>query len=134
MTRRYQLLLVTLIWGCGNLPSTTDGVVALEIDIPSPLTLIEGTSRQLTARAFNSQGEQVATDIWWRTPDSTIVVDSATGVVTALAASGVGRVQASAGTLRSDLITFTLQPDPDPEPEPEPEPEPDPDPEPDPET
>ncbi len=132
MIPKHRLLLLALIAGCANLPSTTDGVVALEIDIPSPLTMIEGSSRQLTARAFNSAGEQVTTAIWWRTPDTTIVVDSATGLVTAVAASGVGRVQASAGTLRSDLITFTLQPDPDAQPEPEPEPEPDP--EPDPET
>lgn len=115
------LMLSTLLVGCGNLPSTTDGVVALEIDLPAATTLPEGSSRQLTARALNRNGEVVLTAIWWRTPDTTVTVDSATGVVTAVAASGIGRVQASAGTLRSDLITFTLQPAADPEPEPDPE-------------
>ena len=96
--------------GCGNLPTTGDGIVALEIVMPSPLTLEQGQSRQLTARALNAQGEEVAAEITWRTPDETVTVEESTGVVTGVAASGTGRVQASVGTLNSDLITFTLIP------------------------
>jgi hypothetical protein len=104
-----------VLGGCGNLPVTGDGVVALEVTVPSPLTLEEGQSLQLTARALDQNGEVVAADIRWRTPDETVTVDEVTGVVTAVAASGTGRVQATLGTLRSDLITFTLQPAPEPE-------------------
>lgn len=103
-----------LLAGCGNLPVGGDGVVALEVAVPNPLTLQEGQSRQLTARALDAQGQEVTADIRWRTPDETVVVDELTGVVTGVAAAGTGRVQATVGTLRSDLITFTLVPAPAP--------------------
>lgn len=99
-----------LLSGCGNLPATGDGIVALEVILPSPLTLQEGQSRQLTARALNAQGEEVAAEIRWLTPDETVTVEELTGVVTGVASSGTGRVQAVLGTLHSDLITFTLIP------------------------
>lgn len=105
---------VLVLAGCGNLPVTGDGVVALEVTIPSPLTLEEGQSRQLTARALDAQGQEVTAEIRWRTPDETVVVDELTGVVTGAAPAGTGRVQATLGTLRSDLITFTLIPAPGP--------------------
>jgi hypothetical protein len=105
---------------CGNLPVTGDGVVALELTVPSPLTLEEGQTRQLFARALNQDGEEVAAEIRWLTPDETVLVDELTGIVTAVAPSGIGRVQAALGTLRSDLITFTLLPAPTPEPGPGP--------------
>lgn len=101
---------VLLLAGCGNLPASGDGIVALEVVQPSSLSLEEGASRQLTARAFNARGEEVATEIRWQTPDETVHVEELTGVVTALASTGTGRVQATVGTLRSDLITFTLLP------------------------
>lgn len=107
-------MVVLLLAGCGNLPVTGDGIVALEVALPSPLTLQEGQSRQLTARALDAQGQEVAADIRWRTPDETVTVDELTGIVTGAASSGTGRVQATVGTLRSDLITFTLLPAPDP--------------------
>lgn len=110
MMRWMTVAALLLLTGCGNLPTTGDGVVALEIDIPSSLTLEEGQSRQLTARALNAQGEEVAAEIRWSTPDETVTVEELTGVVTGLAASGTGRVQATVGTLHSDLITFTLVP------------------------
>ena len=101
---------LVLLAGCGDLPASGDGIVALEVVQPTSLSLEEGASRQLTARAFNAKGEEVATDIRWQTPDETVHVEELTGVVTALVPAGTGRVQAMAGTLRSDLITFTLLP------------------------
>ena len=112
--RKRFLTALALVSGCGNLPVTGDGVVALEVTVPTTLTLAEGQSRQLTARALNAQGEEVVADIHWRTPDATVTVEELTGVVTAAAASGIGRVQATLGTLRSELITFTLVPAPEP--------------------
>jgi hypothetical protein len=108
------LLAITALHGCANLPVTGDGVVALEVDVPASLTLIEGTTRQLTARALDRNGLEVAAPIRWSTPDTTIAVDELTGVVTGLTPSGTGRVQASVETLRSDFITLTLQPAPEP--------------------
>ena len=108
------LAALLLVSGCGNLPVTGDGVVALEVTVPNPLTLAEGQSRQLTARALDAAGEEVAAEIRWRTPDETLTVEELTGIVTGVAASGTGRVQATLGTLRSDLITFTLVPAPEP--------------------
>ena len=112
--RSTVLAMLLLLSACGNLPVTGDGVVALEVTVSSSLTLAEGQSRQLTARALDARGEEVVAEIRWRTPDETLTVEELTGVVTAAAASGVGRVQATLGTLRSDLITFTLVPAPAP--------------------
>jgi hypothetical protein len=96
---------------CSDLPVTGDGVVILEVTTPPSLTLREGDSITLSARALDRQGEEVAVAVTWATPDTTITV-SETGVVTAITASGTGRVQASVGSLRSNILTFALQPQP----------------------
>lgn len=114
MTSRVRASLATaLLLGCSSLPTTGDGVVELRVEVPADLTLEPGESRALTARAFDRTGGEVTTTIVWDTPDSTVSVDPATGVVTGIALSGTGRVQASAGTLRSNLIIFKLAPPPD---------------------
>lgn len=102
---------VVAVIGCSDLPTTGDGVVALQVVNPATLVLIEGSSVTLTARALDADGAEVAVAIAWSTPDTTLSVTDA-GVVTALAPSGTGRVQAAVGSLRSNLITFTLQPAP----------------------
>lgn len=104
------LVLLGAVAGCGNLPTGDDGVVALELTVPTTLTLVEGQSVQLSARALDRNGEVVsAATITWRTPDTTVVVDAATGLVTAVTGTGTGRVQAATGSLHSDIVTFTLQ-------------------------
>lgn len=107
------LALAGLLGGCGQLPVTGDGVVALEVTQPASTTLQPGQSVQLEARALDRNGDEVTTDITWSTPDTTLTVEEATGLVTGVTESGTGRVQASAGTLRSNLITFTLTAPPD---------------------
>ncbi len=111
---RAQLATALLLLGgaaCSDLPVTGDGVVALQITTPVTLTLRQGESVTLTARALDASGEPVAAAVEWSTPDTTVTV-SASGVVTGVTGSGVGRVQAAVGTLSSNLITFTLQPPP----------------------
>ncbi len=104
------LALLGSVAGCGNLPTGDDGVVALEVTIPTTLTLVEGQSVQLSARALDRNGEVVTTaTITWRTPDTTVIVDESTGLVTAVSGTGTGRVQAASGSLHSDIVTFTLQ-------------------------
>ena len=109
MTRFLVTPLLIMIAGCGNLPTEGDGVVALEITGPTSMPLPEGATRQLIARAYDQTGAEVAADIAWSTADTTVSV-TAQGLVTALVGEGIGRVQASVGNLRSNLITFTLQP------------------------
>jgi len=103
-------LIAALVSGCSSLPTTGDGVVELRVGIPTKLTLEPGETRLLTARAFDRTGAEVSTTIVWETPDTTVSVDPVTGVVTGVTASGTGRVQASTGTLRSNMIVFTLIP------------------------
>ncbi len=105
------VLLLGLAAACSKLPSTGDGIVALELRTPASLTLKLGDSLTLRARALNQQGDSVAADILWQTADTAaITVDPVRGVVRARLGTGVGRVQASVGTLRSDLIRITLLP------------------------
>jgi hypothetical protein len=96
--------------GCAQLPSTGDGVVALEVTPPATLTLAAGDSVQLIAAARDSQGEEITADIRWATPDTTLTVDSITGLVVAIDSSGTGRVQAAIGNLHSSFLTFQLTP------------------------
>ncbi|MES2124756.1 MAG: hypothetical protein V4503_08745 [Gemmatimonadota bacterium] len=96
---------------CSALPVSGDGIVALELRTKPPVTLKLGESLTLQARALSQQGDSVAADVRWLTPDTTAVaLDSITGVVRALVGTGTARVQAHVGTLRSDLLSITLQP------------------------
>lgn len=109
--RRVTLAVLALGLGaCGTLPVEGDGIVLLQVVQPASLTLREGTSIQLTARALDKTGAEVAADIVWRSPDAGVLVEETTGLVTGQAESGTARVQASVGSLRSDFLTFTLRP------------------------
>ena len=109
---RMPLAAVALVLGaCSALPVEGDGVVALELRLPTSLTLKQGDSLTLHARALDKQGDSVAADIRWHTPDTAAVaLDSVRGVVVARLATGTARVQAAVGSLHSDLVSITLQP------------------------
>lgn len=113
---------------CADLPVTGDGVVELRVVRPASTTLEQGSTIRLTATAHGMDGQPMDVEIRWATPDTTLEVDPLTGDVTAVAASGTGRVQAAVGTLRSDVITFILQPTAEPPTDPGPGTEPDPEP------
>lgn len=105
------LLLIGIAAGCSTLPATGDGIVALEVTTPTRLTLRNGDSLTMHARALNIDGDSVEATIIWQTPDTAAIsVDSLRGVVVALKATGTGRVQARVGSLRSDLVPITLLP------------------------
>jgi hypothetical protein len=108
--------LLPLVLGCGSLPTTGDGIVELVVPIPTDLSLEPGETRQLTAQAFDRNGVPVEAAVVWSTADATLTVDPTTGRVTGVASSGTGRVQASAGTLHSNLIVFTLVAPPETDP------------------
>jgi Big-like domain-containing protein len=101
-----------MVLGCSNLTEGAGGVVELEIRTPVIPTLEVGEALQLSARALDKNGDSVAADITWRTPDPTVTVDPQTGVITGVSA-GTGRVQAFAGTLASSLVTFNVVTPPD---------------------
>jgi uncharacterized protein YjdB len=94
-----------LLAGCGNLPTTEEGVAYLEVIPPKNLSIEVGASLQLIARALDKEGNVLDVPITWRTPDTAVSVDEE-GEVTGLAV-GSARVQAAVGsstTLVSDFI------------------------------
>ena len=92
---------------CSNITDVGNGIVALDVKVPPRLEVEVGDAVQLSARALDRNGDSVAAEITWSTPDTTVSVTPATGLVAGLA-PGTGRVQAAEGTLVSDFLTFTV--------------------------
>jgi hypothetical protein len=108
---KIALAAVGLLTGCSKLPTTSDGVVGIEVLVPASLTLHLGDSVTLHARALNQQGDSVAGVVRWFTVDTAAVtVDSMSGVVKARVSSGSARVQASVGALHSNPLVLLLAP------------------------
>lgn len=106
-----------LAWAaaCGSFVEVDDaGVVALEVFPPVRTQLENGESVAMHARAVDGQGDSVAVELLFLTPDTTLLVDPVSGVVTGRTGSGSGRVQVvyegTRRTIHSDFITFSLQP------------------------
>ncbi len=97
--------------GCSGLDEGEGGIVALEIEFPTTNELEIDERLQLSARALDADGQVVDAPITWRASNTSLTVD-ATGLVTAVAV-GPAQVQASAGSLSSEQIPFTvvLRPD-----------------------
>lgn len=106
MTRWAALITSAFVLGCSNLTEGANGVVEIEIRQPQITTIQVGQQLQLTARALDKNGDDVAVTITWLTTDATLTVD-ATGLVTGLA-PGTGSVQASAGNLSSARLALTV--------------------------
>jgi len=101
------LLPLALALGCSNLEEGDTIAVELEVTSPASSTLEVGEQVQLTARALNANGDVIDAPVTWRTPDATVTVDEATGLVTGVS-PGTGRVQASSGSLSSDFLSFSV--------------------------
>lgn len=106
MRWRAVALIPTLL-SCSDLSGTAGGVVALELRLPTPAVVEQHDTLVLVARALDADGDAVAADIFWRSPDSILLVDS-TGLVTTDSASGSGRVQARTGSLLSELVQLEI--------------------------
>jgi hypothetical protein len=100
-------LVGTAALGCSGLTEGEAGIVALEVQVPSPAVLEIGETIQLSARPLDKNGDSVAATVIWRSPDTTVSVDSITGLVIGNVA-GTARVQASVGSLSSDLVSLTV--------------------------
>ena len=107
MIRGLAPVAFVLAAGCSNLNEVEGGVVAIEVTAPSPSTIEVHETLQLSARALNKDGDSIAANIVWSAGDTTLTVDPSTGVLTGVT-PGNGRVQASVGSLRSGVLTFSV--------------------------
>lgn len=105
--RRWAPLVFLVLQGCSNLTEEEGGVVGLEIRTPELRTIEVGETLQLEAVALDKDGNEVDAAITWQAPDPTLTVDAATGAITGVA-PGTGHVQAFAGSLPSELVTFSV--------------------------
>jgi hypothetical protein len=105
--RRALPLIAAAVVGCSNITDVGNGVVALEVRVPARLELEVGDTVQLSARALDRNGDSVAAEIAWASPDTTVGVVASTGQVTGRT-PGTGRVQATQGTLVSDFLSFPV--------------------------
>ena len=111
MTRLRGLVAAVLLLGCGDLPTTSEGVAFLEVFPPAILTIDIGATAQFSARALDRAGAPVeGVEVRWRTPDLTITVNVTSGLVTGVS-PGTGRVQAVVGEdeLVSDFFSVTVK-------------------------
>ena len=109
MKRAVALALAIGSVGCSGLDEGSGGVVGIQVGVPGPDSIEVGESIQLTAKPLDKNGDSAATPIAWVSVDPTASIDPATGVLTG-AAPGAARVQATAGSLGSGLITFAVVP------------------------
>lgn len=94
---------------CANIADDGSGVIALEVHPPVPAVVEVGDTIALTARALDRDGNPVDVAIEWRTPDAAnVYVEPTTGRVAGLAPGTVGRVQATQGSLVSDLLVLNV--------------------------
>jgi hypothetical protein len=103
---RLGLLVAVAGLGCSGLDEGEAGVVGLEVRVPGPDTVEVGEAIQLSARPLDKNGDSVGAAVTWVSVDPAAAVD-ANGVLTGVSV-GTARVQATVGTLGSDLITFAV--------------------------
>jgi hypothetical protein len=106
---RTGLLAALAVLGCSSLGEP--GVpVAIEFLVPKPSQVEVGDTIVLRARLLDQSGDSADSgELRWRTPDTTVAVDSITGVFTGLVVTSAGgRVQPTAGTLVGPIVTFTV--------------------------
>jgi len=102
-----RLAPLALLAGCSTLDEGDAGIVALEVRAPFPAVVEVGETVQLSARPLDANGDSVAAPVTWRSPDLTVSVGETTGQVTGVS-PGTGRVQATSGSLSSELIGFSV--------------------------
>ena len=111
MRRPWPLGLLAFLAGCSDI-SGSKGVVALELRLPSPPQVQQFDTLVLRARALDLDGDSVDVPIYWRTPDTTLILADSAGRLSTALTSGTGRVQARVGRLYSALSepAFTILP------------------------
>lgn len=110
---RHPVLLVLFVLsaGCANIADDGSGVIALEVQQPVPPVVEVGDTIALVARALDRDGNPMDVAIEWRTPDpANVFVETTTGRIAGLVPGTIGRVQATQGSLVSDLISLNVVP------------------------
>jgi hypothetical protein len=110
VSRGVRVALALVLVGCSNLDELGDGVIALEVFPPNPPVIEFGDTTTFIARALDENGDSVAADIRWVTPDTTLtIIDTAAGLVTGKYPAVTGRMQAQYGNLQSGFTTLTVE-------------------------
>jgi len=106
---RTGLLAALAVLGCSSLGEPGEPI-AIEFLEPKPPWVEVGDTIVLRARILDQAGDTVdSSDLRWRTPDTTVAVDSLTGAFTGLVPAAVNaRVQPTAGSLVGKLLGFTV--------------------------
>jgi hypothetical protein len=107
--RRTGLLAALAVLGCSSLGDPGEPV-AIEFLVPKPAAVEIGDTITLRARVLDQSGDTVDSGtLRWRTPDTTVAVDSLTGAFTGLiSVAAGGRVQPTAGSLVGPITTFSV--------------------------
>lgn len=94
---------------CGKIPSDPNAVFELDTAVPDSGIFERTDTVRPHAVALNVAGDSIAATITWSVLDTAILqmLDSTTGETVARAV-GVGRLEARAGTLRSNPIAITV--------------------------
>lgn len=107
MRRGRALVAAVAIAGCSTL-GEAGAPIAIEFLVPVPAVVEIDDTIQLRARVLDQNGDSIGATIRWRTPDTTVAVDSVTGRFWG-AQGTTGRVQPAAGTLFGPLIAFSVR-------------------------
>lgn len=84
------------------------GVVAIEVLVTQPASVEVNDTIQLRARLLDQNGDSIGGTIRWRTPDTTVAVDSVTGRFWGIS-PGTGRVQAISGSLVGPITPYNVR-------------------------
>jgi hypothetical protein len=98
-----------LVAACADLTETDGGVGSLTMLLPSPAEIEVDQTIQLTAVARSGSGDTLDVPVVWLGLDSTLSVDSTTGLATGRF-TGTGRVVARASDFYSNVVTFKILP------------------------
>jgi hypothetical protein len=96
-----------MVPACSDLTEGAGGVIALQVTDPPADEIEVGQSMTLTAVGLDKDGNPIPAAVTWRAPDPTLIVVPTTGVITGVA-PGIGRVQAFADQLGSNVLQFTV--------------------------
>lgn len=108
--RRLLAAAAVILVACSSL-GEGNGAVSIEIFVPSPASIEVGDTITMRARLLDINGDSIAGIIRWRTPDTTLAIDSVTGRLTGLIAT-TGRIQAVSGSLviPNPPLLFNIRP------------------------
>ncbi|HEY6853024.1 MAG TPA: hypothetical protein VI139_02155 [Gemmatimonadales bacterium] len=102
------------MWGCTNLGTDLNQVVAVEVSLPYGGNVELADTIFPSSRALDGRGDSVAAIIYWKSLDTAhvTVLDSTTGATLGKAV-GAGQIQARVGNLRSNPVAITVVAAPD---------------------